>query len=290
MKLPSQKAWPYLALLTGILCLSFSAIFVRWANAPGLVTAFGRMLTATLVVAPFFFRKLAAMPRKPGWGELGLAVAGGLLISLDHGSWNTALQYTRIANGTLFNNISPLWVALIAWLFWKERLGRSFWIGLVITLVGMVLVFGSSLLREAALNIGDAIAVLSSVFYAAYFMVTQRARARLETLVYIWPAVATATLALLAGCLVLGQPLSGYTPQTYLAFIAAGLVSQVIGYFAVGYALGHLPASVVAPTMTAQPLVTMLLAIPLAGEGLSALQLLGGAAVMGGIYLVNRNR
>ena len=60
------------------------------------------------------------------------------------------------------------------------------------------------------------------------------------------------------------------------------------GYFSIAYALGHLPASVVSPTMVLQPVLTALLAIPLTGENLSPLQWMGGlAAVVGGIYLVN---
>ncbi len=289
-RLPVPKtALPYIALLAGILSLSFSTIFVRWADAPGIVMALGRMSTATLAVAPFYIRRMRSLERRPSRADWLLVLAGGVLIAFDHGSLNTALQFTRVANGTLFNNISPLWVALIAWLLWKERLTPRFWLGLAVTLVGMVLVFGSSILRDAQFNIGDAIAVLSSLFYALYFLVTQRARRSMETLVYIWPAVATAALVLLIASQVMGMPLTGYPGKTYLAFLAAGLVSQVIGYFSVGYALGHLPASIVAPTMTAQPLLTMLLAVPLTGEGLSALQLGGGLVAMLGIYLVNRS-
>jgi drug/metabolite transporter (DMT)-like permease len=246
------------------------------------------MLTAVIVLAPFFWQRVSRMESKPAWRDVALALLGGLMIALDHGTWNTALQYTRIANGTLFNNLSPLWVALIAWLVWHEKLSLRFWLGLAITLLGTALVFGSSLLRDAQFNGGDAIAVLSSVFYALYFLVTQRARRRMETLVYVWLAVTGAAVALWVASLALNLPLAGYPPTTYLAFIGAGLISQVLGYFSVGYALGHLPAAVVAPTMTAQPLLTMLIAIPLTGETLSPLQILGGLAVMAGIYLVNR--
>ena len=133
---------------------------------------------------------------------------------------------------------------------------------------------------------GDALSLLSSLFYAAYFMAGERARQRLNTLEYVWPMTATATVVLLAGSLVLGYPLSGFPPLTYLVFLVAGLVSQVGGYFAVGYALGRLPAAVVSATLIAQPVVTALLAIPLAGEGLGAWQVLGGIGVLAGIWLV----
>ena len=86
----------------------------------------------------------------------------------------------------------------------------------------------------------------------------------------------------------MGKPLTGYSPQTYLAFLGAGLISQTIGYFSVAYALGHLPAAVVSPTMIAQPVLTALLAIPLVGEALLPAQVMGGVMVLAGIYLVNR--
>jgi drug/metabolite transporter (DMT)-like permease len=62
------------------------------------------------------------------------------------------------------------------------------------------------------------------------------------------------------------------------------------GYLALGYALGHLPASVVSPTMLGQPVLTALLAIPILGESLHPVQWIGGLVVLGGIYLVNRSR
>jgi drug/metabolite transporter (DMT)-like permease len=65
---------------------------------------------------------------------------------------------------------------------------------------------------------------------------------------------------------------------------------QVVGYVAVGYVLGHLPASLVPPTMVGQLLATALLAIPLLGETASPAQWLDGIGVIGGNILVHRAR
>ena len=62
----------------------------------------------------------------------------------------------------------------------------------------------------------------------------------------------------------------------------------MIGYVAVSYALGHLPASVVAPTMIGQPIMTTLFAIPLLGEIPLPMQIIGGLTALVGIFLVNR--
>jgi drug/metabolite transporter (DMT)-like permease len=97
-------------------------------------------------------------------------------------------------------------------------------------------------------------------------------------------------VALLGLNLVLGYPLAGYPIRTCLSFIALALVSQILGYLSINYALGYLPASVVAPTMLGQPVVTAILAGPLLGEVLSLWQVLGGIAVLVGVYVVHRSR
>jgi drug/metabolite transporter (DMT)-like permease len=58
---------------------------------------------------------------------------------------------------------------------------------------------------------------------------------------------------------------------------------------ALAYALGHLPASIVAPTMVLQPVVTAILAIPFLGEIPTIWQGIGGAIALAGIYVVNRS-
>ena len=90
--------------------------------------------------------------------------------------------------------------------------------------------------------------------------------------------------------LALGQPLFGYSPRTYLNFMGLGLVSQSLGYLAINYALGHLPASLVSPTLLGQPVVTALLAWPLLGERLRAWQIVGGIAVLTGVLLVQTSQ
>jgi drug/metabolite transporter (DMT)-like permease len=91
-------------------------------------------------------------------------------------------------------------------------------------------------------------------------------------------------------CLVLRTPFTGYPPHSYLNFFALGVVTQIIGYLSVSYALGYLPASIVSPTMLGQPLLTAILAAIFLGEKFSVWQVFGGIAVMSGVYLVHASR
>jgi drug/metabolite transporter (DMT)-like permease len=288
--LPSSRFLPYLALAFGVLVLGFSAIFVRWAAAPGPVMALYRLGMANLILTPAFLRhrRRSRAPLSRGW--LLFPLLGGVMTALDHTVWNAALDHTTAANATLLNNTAPLWVALVAWLLFHERLRPLFWAGLALALAGAAAVLGSDFLADARLGWGDLLAVFSGLFYAGYFLATQRGRERLDTLSYIWITGVFSTITLLGLSLASRQPLTGYPAQTYLAFLGAAVISQLGGYLSVCYALGKLPASVVSPTMIGQPVVTALLALPLLGEALNPIQVLGGLTVLGGIYLVHFSR
>ena len=119
---PLRYPWlPYLALGIGIIALGFSALFVRWAHAPGPVMGFFRIGLSTLILFPVYLLRRNKGVRITR-AILIFPILGGLLTALDHGFWNTAVNYTSAANATLLGNTAPLWVALFAWLVWKERL------------------------------------------------------------------------------------------------------------------------------------------------------------------------
>ena len=117
---------------------------------------------------------------------------------------------------------------------------------------------------------------------------TQRARANVDTLTFNAVYLGVAVLGLLALNLLTGSSLGGFSSKTWLALLGMGLISQVIGWLAINYALGHLPASSVSVTLLGQPVVTALAGIPLLGEWLTINQVIGGLLVMAGIYLVNQ--
>ncbi|MBF6613238.1 MAG: DMT family transporter [Chloroflexi bacterium] len=296
----SARLRAYAALGLGAVCIGFSAIFTKWAIVPGPVSAFYRVAIASVALALPLALHVARQQAKgpallPGdakrkMSSVGLALTAlaGLFFALDLGFWNTSLAYTSAADSTLLGNISTLWVALGALLLFHEQLKRRFWSGMLLALVGAAVVVGRDAFEGATLGLGDLLAVGSSLFYASYMLCTQRARRYVSTLPFMWVSSAVATLFLLAYLLVVGDPLSGFSAQTYLALLSLGLVSHVLGWLSINYALGHLPASITAVTLLLQPVITALVAVPLLSENLSFYQIGGGVLVLLGVYIVNK--
>jgi drug/metabolite transporter (DMT)-like permease len=279
----------YLALAAGIITVSFSAIFVRWAGAPGTVTSFYRMAIAASVLAWPFYRKVRSREDLPRLG-LRTAVVGGLFFAGDLALWSTGVVLSGATNPTLLANTAPVWVGLGALIFFRERLSAKFWLGLALAMSGAVLILGLDALSAATLGLGTFLGLMAAIFYGGYFLITQRGRESLDSLTYTWLTTASASVALLVLNVVLGHSLTGYPVFSWLNFLALGIVAQVLGWLAINYTQGYLPASVVAPTMLAQPVATAVLAVLLLGERLSLWQTLGGITVLTGVYIVHRSR
>jgi len=278
----------YLALGIGIFALSFSAMFVRWADAPGPVTAFYRLFFSIFLLLPFFVPRAKKNPATRSW-SIVLPLLAGIFTAFDLALWTASLSYTTASNATLLGNTAPLWVALGTWLILKQKLKPAFWRGLVLALFGAALIMGTDFLFHPRFGIGDAMALCTGLFYGGYFLFTEKSRLHFDPVSHIWVVGVGASISLFVINMVLQYPLTGYPTQTWLIFLATAVVSQLIGYMSLAYALGHLPASVVSPTMILQPVVTTLLAIPLLGEIPGIWQGIGGAIALVGIYIVNES-
>ncbi len=278
----------YLALGLGIFSLSFSAMFVRWANAPGPVTAFYRLFFSIFLLLPFFLPRIKSNPSLKSRFTL-LPLLAGVFTACDLGLWTVSLSYTTASNATLLGNTAPLWVALGTWLIFKKKLVPAFWRGLTVTLLGTALIMGTDFLLHPRFGVGDAMATCTGIFYGGYFLFTEKSRGHFDPVSHIWLVGIGASLTLFLVNMVLQYPITGYPAQTWLVFLATSIVSQLIGYISLAYALGYLPASVVAPTVVLQPIVTTLLAIPLLNEIPTIWQGIGGTMALVGIYIVNQS-
>jgi drug/metabolite transporter (DMT)-like permease len=295
-RVPRQRRWKaYGALVVAVLGIAWSAIFVRWAGVPGPASAFYRVFIASLVLLPW--RALRAVnghrngdpsmryDRRAIW----LALAGGAFFGLDLALYNTAVLMTTASTATLLGNNAPIFVGIGSWLFLGRRPPRRFWVGLGLALLGGALVVITAIAGGRAGNVrGDLLALSAAVFFAAYMLTTERVREGMDTLTFSSISAVGTVVTLLVVCLVLGSPLAGYSLRAWAALVGLGLISQLTAYFALAYALGHLPATITAVGLLAQVPLTASLAVPLLGERLTAVQIIGGLLVLVGIYVVNQ--
>jgi drug/metabolite transporter (DMT)-like permease len=283
-----SKKWPYAALVVGIICIAWSAIFVRWTSMPGPASAFYRLLIPTIVLLPTWLLPLPVRRQGLRLRSYAIIAIGGFFFALDLAFYNTSILETNAANATLLGNNTPIVVGLLTWLVFRRRPQSSFWIGLALAVAGSLVIMGADLAKHAKFGLGDAMALAAAACFAVYLLATEQVRAHTNTLEFLRLAILSSTIFMFAFTLILRVPLTVPDRRTFLALLGLGLISQLGGYLALTYALGHLPATVTSVSLLSQGPLTAALAALLLGEPLSGYQIAGGALVLAGVGLANR--
>lgn len=283
--------------------VSFAAIFIRWADAPGVVVALYRMLVAAAVMAPLTLRGLRRTP----FTRVGArtTLLAGVMLALHFATWITSLTYTTVAASVSLAATAPLWVALLAWAFQRRPPSALTLLGALIAVAGAAVIgyadagaaSGGAVSGGAASGgaaggrplLGDGLALTGAAAAGAYLLLGRHAQAHgLGLQAYAGSAYAVAALVLAPLPLVVGAPYLGYPSATYLAVIALALVPQLVGHTGINYAAKHLDTTLVASALLLEPIGAGLLALLLFREQPAPLTVVGAAVLLVGVAVTSR--
>ncbi len=203
-----------------------------------------------------------------------------------------ALELTTATNTGWIVAFSPLTIALLAALILKEPIAFSMRVGIVMATLGIVLLVSRGELGSLdwLSSAGDWLALLSTLTWAIYTIVT-RDLSRVRDPVVVAFAM-TVPLAVVG--LVLPYVLEGWTPLASLpgdaigalVFLGLGGVALAQWFWQVGVA--KLGAAKAGLFLYLEPLATTALAVPFLGESFGAVAAVGGALMLGGVFVAQR--
>ena len=276
------------ALLFGATCIALSPIFVRLSEAGPTATAFWRVAIAVPALWLLYWTKPAGRSRRYS-SKWPLLLAAGFAFAGDLGFWHTSIKLTSVANSTLLANLASIFVTLAAWIFLRQRPTRVFLTGLAAALIGVALLLHTSLGFSSTGLAGDALGVVTAMFYAGYILAVKGLRDRGETTLHLMAVTTTITaIFLLPVALASGEQMLPASAFGWWMLIGLALVSHAAGQGLIAYALASLPAAFSSVSLLFQPVMAALFAWLLLSEALVPLQMLGGVVVLAGIYLARR--
>ena len=275
------------ALLLGATAIGTSALFVKVSETGPVATAFWRVFLALPLLWLWSVLEQRARHGASFAAERGLFIATGFFFAGDLAVWHWSIVLTSVANSTLLANLAPIFVALAAWLLFRQQLRGKFLLGLGIALAGMALLIGGDFQLQGKELIGDALGVVTAVFYAGYLLTVTKLRARVATsTIMAWSGLITAII-LLPIALASGEQLLPVSNTGWIKLVGLALISQVAGQSLIAYAMAHLPATFSSVGLLFQPVMATLFAWFILGESVSVLQLAGGITVLIGIRMVH---
>lgn len=281
---------PRLVLVVGVLAVSTASTLIRLAQAdiPPLAVAAWRLTLASLILAPVTLatkrQELRGLTRK----EWGYVLIGGVVLAVHFAAWITSLALTSVAASVVLVTTSPLFVGIIAYLFFKEPISRSLALGMVLALIGSIIIGIDDVGVGTHRLTGDLLALVGALAAAGYFLVGRRLRAGLSLLGYVFPVYGTAAVVLVIFALVAGVPLSGYAPSTWGWLLLLALIPQIVGHSSLNWALRHLPVTYVSLSVLAEPIGSALLAWWILNERPTLASVMGGTLILSGLVVAGR--
>lgn len=273
---------PKASLIIGIICISFSPIFVKLAVAPPITSGFYRIFIAWLVLAPYciYKRKLSI-----GRNELLLALLGGVVFGADIAIWNLSLMKISATISTLIANLAPVWVGLLSFLILRKRSGVLFWVGTWIAIFGMIILVGYTNILHLKFNIGLVYALIASLFYAIYIMITKDILRKIGTLTFMFYNMLGASVFLLLICMYQHDELIHFSTSTWLCLLGMGLICQLVGWITINYSLNYLEATKVSIALLSQTAIAGFWAMIFLSEKLEFKEIAGSVIILAGIAL-----
>jgi drug/metabolite transporter (DMT)-like permease len=261
--------------------IALSPIFVRLSEAGPTATAFWRVALAVPVLWAFAFQSLK--------GPKLLFLAAGIAFAGDLAFWHQAIRFTSVANSTLLANLASIFVTLAAWVLWRERPRPLFLVALGLALGGVALLVHTSLSFSPTALLGDALGVVTAMFYAWYILAVKGLRDRGAATLQVMAVTSTLTaLILFPVALATGEPMLPSSAYGWWILIGLALISHAAGQGLIAYALAHLPAPFSSVGLLLQPVVAAFFAWILLSEPVVSLQIAGGLVVLAAIWLARR--
>ena len=275
-------------LVLGAVLIGLAPIFVRLAAVGPTAAAFWRVFLALPVLWLLQRLSVRAVAQVGGDQQRGstlLLWLAGLAFAGDLAVWHQSIHLTSVANSTLLTNLAPVFLTLVLHFGFGQKHAPRFWLGLALALGGAVVLMAGSLRigRETAL--GDALAIVTAMFYAAYQLLVSRGRQHFSALDVMLRSSAASAIVLLLITLATGEVFWPRSAHSWGILLALAVISHVGGQGLIAWALAHLPASFSSVTLLVQPIAATVFAWLILGEGFGPQQVLGGVIVMAGILI-----
>lgn len=276
-------------MLAGAVLISTSAPWVKLVDVAPSVSAFYRMLFGGIGLVLF-----CLVTRRALWAGLGYTlrfVPVAAFFAADLFLWHRSIIYIGPGLATILANFQVFVMALVGWLWFKERLSLRFVVGLLAAFTGTWLLVGvdwKALGPDARLGVW--LGLGTAVAYSAFILsmrAAQQSSASLRPaanlgLMSLWCALILAVVVAVEG-----QSFAIPTRFDLGVLLIYGLFCQVLGWVLITKAMPSLPASVVGFFLLLQPALSMLWDILFFARPTDAGDLVGAALILTGMYIAH---
>ena len=283
-----------LVLAIAVIALAFSPIFTKLSEfeLSPTATIFNRLWIATIIVSFWQFidtfreKEINSIKFQPSYKERGLLILASFSATASALLWAISFTQTSIASSTVLRSLTPLFIALGAWLILNQRFDRKFILGMILAIIGGISIGWDDLQLGTEHLQGDGIALLSAALHGVNILTVGYLRDLGCTTdrVLLWRCAAGALMVMPIVYLT-DLPLFPVSVEGWLTVIALALVCQTFGQGLLVFSLKQFSSSFVGIFALLKPIVTALLAWVIFAEDISVANSIALVIILTGIYL-----
>jgi drug/metabolite transporter (DMT)-like permease len=293
---PAADARLYGLLALMLLFWSANFVFAKFAlnELPAMLVICLRIVLSGVLMGPVYALAIDGDSAPERWTKRDaplLAALGLLGVVLNQMLFVVGLSRTTVAHGAVISAMSPILVMIGASLSGQEHLSRRKLAGVVVALCGVAgLQLGKAQAGRASMA-GDLLLLASSMAFAAFTVFGKRTMARFGSLaVNLFAYTGGAVLLLPLAIWELSRhDVSQASGAAWLGIVYMAIFPGIAGYLIYSHALRYLPATRVSSVTYLQPVLATLLAIAVLGERPGPGFVVGGALVLGGLFIAERS-
>ena len=202
------------------------------------------------------------------------------------------LRLTTASNAGIISASTPIWVAVLSWMFAAERFSVTNVCGVLLSFTGLVTIIcqGSlETLLQRSFNLGDVLILIGQLNWATYTVYGRRVLTRRS-------AIVTTASSYLAGAVLLFPLIFFESPRAVMRqlSLAGGLavtylcILSPLSQLWYSKALAKVSPHRAAIFMNLMPIIVLVFSALVLGEHVTTVQMVGTAMVIGGVILTTR--
>jgi drug/metabolite transporter (DMT)-like permease len=292
----TKKLIPFLEALFAVIVWGASFIATKIAVgqiSPVAVVWMRFAMGIPILMVVVIMRKQFAFPKGSEW--LYFTMLGFLGITFHQWLQSNGLQTAQATTTAWIISTSPAFIAVLGWMILKEKLNLQQSLGIGLAMLGVLAVVSKGDLTALAVgkfgNTGDFLILISSVNWAVFSILSRRGlKNHPSTMMTFWVMTIgwlLTSVAFIAGKSYVEIPL--LDTRGWIAMIFLGIFTTGLAYIAWFDALAQLPAAQTGAFLFIEPLTSMVVASIILNEQVTLVSVLGGAVILFGIWMVNRN-
>lgn len=269
----SDRAKGLLFSATGVLVITPDGLLTRLVETDPWTLIFWRGLLSGLGICLI----LLFLHRGIAWQKIRTVGVGGLLVALTMSlgsiTFVYSLTHTTVANSLFIVSTSPIFAALIGWIFLKEALSPRTWLVIAVVLSGIgIIAVGNGI--DGGSMPGNLAALVTAVLAAGSFSIIRNFKER-----SMIPAAALAGFLSALWVIPLARPTS-LTPAETPIIIIMGLVMLPLAFALMYIGPRYLPVAEVSLMVLLEAILGPLWVWLVVGEDPGGYTLVGGTIVL----------